>query len=343
MTKKKVIKTVVLVVVLLLIVIGLVLAIINGRFRYNEEGATGNTTGNIYNSGLFCEYKGYVYFANPADDNSLYRMKSDGTELEKLHSDSVSYIQVINDYIYYVRLNETSADVVLRGQPYGIFRLEIGDDRAESVYNGLVKSMCLCGNYIYFQAYDDENFIQLKRVKVDGEDLKTLTDKDYAPLAVWKNSIYFPEVQDNHYLKRLETDTERITTATEGNFYMPTFIEGFMYYIDLDNDMKLTRISLSTNETEVLDDGRCINYNLSEENGVIYYQLENEDDHKLCRMQLNGQGKITVIEGDCSNIHVTKNYTYFFVLSGVGAEEKLLYRINNTSNTIQQVNFVLED
>ena len=114
---------------------------LSDRLRYNKEGDVGNTTGNLYNSGLFCEYEGYVYFSNKADDDSLYRMKSDGTNVEKIHPDSVSYIQVINDYIYYVRTNKNGEDVVLRGQPYGIFRLEIGEKKAEQIYNGLVLSM----------------------------------------------------------------------------------------------------------------------------------------------------------------------------------------------------------
>ena len=147
MGNKKKIITISVISVLAVLLIGLIVYnSISGRLRYNNDGDVGNTTGNLHNGGYFCEYKGYVYFSNKSDANSLYRMKSDGTKIEKLHSDSVSYIQVINDYIYYVRMNETSADVVLRGQPYGIFRLEIGDNKAEQIYNGVVLSMRMLGN-----------------------------------------------------------------------------------------------------------------------------------------------------------------------------------------------------
>lgn len=340
--KKKRIRNITIGVVIILAIAGIsIFTVINGRFRYNKEGDVGNTTGNIYNGGLFCEYKGYVYFANPADDNSLYRIKDDGTDLKKLHTDSVSYIQVVNDYIYYVRLNRTSADVVLRGQPYGIFRLEIGDDKAEKVYSGLVKSMCLCGNYIYFQAYDDKNLIQLKRIKVDGEELKLLSDKDYQPLAVWKNDIYFPEIEGGYYLKRLEVGNDRIATAYEGNFYMPAFVEGYMYYIDLDKNMKLSRISFATDKSEIIEEERCINYNISADGKTIYYQLESKNGHKLCRMNADGTNKVIIAEGDFCNIHITKNYTYFYRL--VGADEKILYRVKNSGNTIQEVNFRIQD
>lgn len=346
MSNKK--KIIILSIVGVVIALGIGLIIYNSlsnRLRYNKAGDVGNTTGNLHNGGYFCEYKGYVYFSNRADANSLYRMKADGTKVEKLHPDSVSYIQVINDYIYYVRTNETSADVVLRGQPYGIFRLEIGDEKSEQVYNGLVLSMRMLGNYLYFKSYDEksEDKIQFRKIKIDGTGLKTISEEDYEPICVNGEDIYFTEVRNSHNLMRMDTSNDRIVTAAEGNYYKPTFIKGYMYFIDLANGMQLTRVNLSTDKYEVLDEGKCINYNVSEENNVIYYQLENENDHKLCRMTLSGDNKVVVTEGDCMNIHITKNYTYFYKISGASVEDVTLYRAKTNGSSIQVVNFSKED
>ena len=343
--KKKIIGIVVVCVLLALFIGLIVYKTLGNRLRYNKEGDVGNTTGNLHNGGEFCEYKGYVYFSNRADANSLYRMKDDGTKIEKLHPDSVSYIQVINDYIYYIRDNETSADVVLRGQPNGIFRLEIGEDKAEQVYNGVVLSMRMLGNYIYFQSYIDKNEdkVQLKKIKIDGTGLETLSDEDYEPICVNGTDIYFTEIRNSHNLMRLDTNDDRIITASEGNYYKPTFTSGAMYYIDLANGMKLTKVNLSNNQSVVLDEGKCINYNVSEENNVIYYQLENEDAHALCRMTLNGDNKVVVTEGDCMNIHITKNYTYFYKITGVSVDDVTLYRAKTNGASIQEVNFSKED
>ena len=339
--KKKIIGIVVACVLIGLFIGLIVYKTLGNRLRYNKEGDVGNTTGNLYNGGEFCEYKGYVYFSNRADANSLYRMKDDGTKVEKLHPDSVSHIQVINDYIYYVRDNETSADVVLRGQPNGIFRLEIGDNKAEQVYNGVVLSMRMLGNYIYFQSYIDKNEdkVQLKKIKIDGTGLETLSNEDYEPICVNGTDIYFTEIRNSHNLMRLDTKDDRIITASEGNYYKPTFINGAMYYIDLDNGMQLTRVSLTSNESKVLAEGKCINYNVSEENNVIYYQLEKEDGHALCRMTLSGDNQVVVTEGDCKNIHITKNYTYFYKITGISVDDVTLYRAKTNGASIQEVNF----
>ena len=48
------------------------------RDRYNDGYVNGNTAGNLYNEGYFCEKDGIVYFANPADNYCLYSMNPDG-------------------------------------------------------------------------------------------------------------------------------------------------------------------------------------------------------------------------------------------------------------------------
>ncbi len=337
MSTKKIIGIGIASVVLIGVVVAIVLTVISNQFRYNEEGAVGNTTGNLYNKGLFCEYKEHIYFANPQDDNSLYRMKKDGTNVEKLHNDTVSYIQVMNDYIYYVRRNFADENNIFRNTLYGIYRLEIGDKKAEMIYNGIVENMVICGNYIYFSAYDDENLIQLKSVKVDGEDLKTISDLDYKPIAVEGHTYYFPNVEDNNNLMYIEAGSTKIATSSEGGFYMPAFTDGFVYYIDLNNDMKLTRVSLKSNEFTVLDEGRCVNFNVSEENNLIYYQLENDDEHMLCRMSTNGRDKQTIAVGDYTDIHITEKYTYYYKI--ISADSRELYRADNNGNISQSVIF----
>ena len=44
------------------------------KIKYNTSYVNGNTAGNLYNAGLFCEKNGTVYFANPDDDYRLYSM-----------------------------------------------------------------------------------------------------------------------------------------------------------------------------------------------------------------------------------------------------------------------------
>ncbi len=336
-TKNIIIGVAVMLVVIVCVVVGVVI-VNNNKFRYNEEGAIGNTTGNLYNGGTFCQYEDKIYFANPADGGTLYSMNLDGTGIKKLYNDIATYIQVVDGYIYYVRTNEITEGEVIRGTLYGIYRLKIGGNDPVTIYQGIVDSMVVCGNYIYFKSYDDESLIQFKKVKVDGKELSVVSNEDYEALAVWNNDVYFTEPEGGGTLKYVNAGSDAIHTSSAGNYYMPSFSDGYFYYIDLNNDMKLCRMSLSTNQVTVLDEGRCINYNVSSEYGVIYYQLENEDGHKLRRMDIFGTNKTTIAEGDYCNIHITKNYTYYYEF--VSAAKKQLYCVETNGNITRQVNFV---
>ena len=82
-------------VIILLVVIGIVAGLgyykyINTVTFYNEPGTNGNTIGNLYGSGLFCENNGVVYFANPNDFGRIYKMNPDESNIEIVANDCVN-------------------------------------------------------------------------------------------------------------------------------------------------------------------------------------------------------------------------------------------------------------
>ena len=52
---------------------------------------------------------------------------------------------------------------------------------------------------------------------------------------------------------------------------------------------------------------------------------------------------MVVADGDCMNIHITKNYTYFYKITGVSVEDVTLYRAKTNGASVQEVNFSKED
>ena len=51
-----------------------ILSMLSQRIKMNTGNVTGNTAGNLNNSGLFCERNGIVYFSNLYDNGCLYSM-----------------------------------------------------------------------------------------------------------------------------------------------------------------------------------------------------------------------------------------------------------------------------
>ena len=75
--KKKRIRLIIAIVVLVIIV-GVIIFLYNTfRMRFNDTYVNGNSAGNLYNSGTFCESGDTIFFANPDDGNKLYSMNAD--------------------------------------------------------------------------------------------------------------------------------------------------------------------------------------------------------------------------------------------------------------------------
>ena len=58
------------------------------KTQMNKGYVNGNTAGNLYNGGLFCESDGTIFFSNPSDGGKLYSMDSNGQNLKKLSNDA---------------------------------------------------------------------------------------------------------------------------------------------------------------------------------------------------------------------------------------------------------------
>ena len=75
-------------VAILLLILGVIHSF-STKTKFNETAVNGNTAGNLYNRGLFCEYDGVVYFANPEDNFTLYYMPVSGGVAEKLNDEKL--------------------------------------------------------------------------------------------------------------------------------------------------------------------------------------------------------------------------------------------------------------
>ena len=302
---------------------GIVISLSSG-LKYNDDDAVGNTTGNLHNGGMVCESGGYVYIADPTNNNKLYKMKPDGSKAEVISGDNVSYINVYGNYIYYKRHNyKSGVNELFKGNLYGIYRIKTNGKQIEELHRGIVGSIALLGNTLYYQNFDG-NMYSLYKVKIDGKNDKKISDTGYVPACVFDGKVYFAEINEHHNLMSLNPENDRISTFSEGNMYLPDIYDGYVYYIDADNNRALTKKSIATGEKTVISgEDRVINYNMCGDKDVIFYQAENGTEHKLMKTDLSGKFSQVVAEGDFTNISITSKYTYFVKIFD---DDKTLYR-----------------
>ena len=216
----------------------------------------GNTAGNLYNGGLFCEYDGTVYFSNPSDGGKLYSMSPDGSNLAKLCDDTVSYINADEHYLYYVRNNPGATGAALSFLSVNTDSLcridrEGGDDSVLILDSAPCLYASLYGNYIYYIRYDESEGSTLYKVKIDGSGCKQVDTAPDFTCSANGEYMYYNGTDSDHYIWRLNTTDDSKGMLYGGNCYMPTVIDDTTaYFMDCDSNYAIARTDLATGEED---------------------------------------------------------------------------------------------
>lgn len=284
------------------------------RTHFNDGYVNGNTAGNLYNEGLVCEYDNMIYFANPSDRDRLYVMNSDGSNLTKLCDDSVSFINVDENYVYYVRNNPgTSGDFsFLNFNTNSLCRIDRDGgensivilDAEPALYASLV------GNYIYYLHYSESEGSSLYKVKIDGSEKQQVAASPFFTCSVNGQYLYYNGIDKEHYLWRLNTEDDSSGMLYGGNCWMPTVVDGStVYYMDCDSNYAIASADIETGTKTLLCEDRADCYNVGY--GYIYFQRNDPETPALCRMKTDGSEYEVLIEGNHMNIQTTAEYLYF--------------------------------
>ena len=283
--------------------------------KYNEGYVNGNTAGNLYNNGFFCEYNDKIYFANADDGNRLYCMDRNGANHEKLSNDSVASINVDENYIYYVRTGgdgssdfsffhyNTNSLCKIRRDGKGEITIL---DESPAMYASLV------GNYLYYLHYDTETATTFYRVKNDGTEMEQIANQPYYPCATKGQYIYYNGITGDHNIYQYDTATGSRSVLYSGNCWMPIVEGNYVYFLDLDNSYSLVKVDLSTNEkTTICDDFvECFNIH----GKTIYFQRGGSEP-ALCKVNTDGSNYAILKEGAYNSLNIAGDILYFVEFS----------------------------
>lgn len=274
------------------------------------EGTLGNTAGNIYNQGLFAEYGGKIYFSNPYDSGKLYSMNSDHTDIKKLSDQRATYINATEKYIFFSGRNtDTSTGFGSILKKPNLCMLSTDGSKLKVLSQQPTQSMLLVGDTLYYQHYTQsggENFCSMNVNK-----RKAVERLDYliTPASYSDGKLYFNGLYSDHHLYSYNTETNSVSTVWEGDIWNPIYDRGYVYYMDIQNNYRLCRYSISENTIQILEKERvdCFNYY----NGIIYYQVNSRTNPRVMRMNADGTNQELVVNGIFSSINITPNYAYF--------------------------------
>ncbi|MCM1064602.1 MAG: DUF5050 domain-containing protein [Eubacterium sp.] len=295
------------VIALLLVTLFVVMFFLN-RVAMNPEGTVGNTAGNLNNSGLFCEHNETVYFANSYDGSSLYAMSPDETDIRRLSSVEVQNILAGGKYVYYFQTGSTSTSGF--GQVQGrrsLNRCNLKGKDTLTLTTDVVVSAQLVDNYLYILTSTSAG-PSFYKMKIDKTDKKVLGAFAINPACARDGVIYYNGTEGDHYLYALNTANDAPTEVWAGNIWYPVLSDDYVYYMDVAENYRLCRYSLSQDIVEVLTNDRVDCFNVG--SGYIYYQKNDSMPQLIC-MRTDGSNAFVVAEGTYTDINMTSQYVYF--------------------------------
>lgn len=286
----------------------------NNRTFMNKSDEIGNTAGNIYNGGLFCEQDKRIYFCNNNDDGCLYVMNPYLKNYRQLSTDKAVYINADDNYIYYVRANNTRANnpgAFISYNNCGIFRINENGSGLTSVSNNPGAYLTLKGNFLYYQHYDVNSGLFLYQNKIDCSYERLLLKDAVIPAAVTNQKLYYTGTENDQNIHSINLQSFTNQNELNGSFLHPVFFGNYIYYMDIHDHYKIYRMNQDGSDVTKLVDKRCSTFNITESGKYLYYQLDNGAKSKLCRMNLNTKKAQTLVKGSYNQLNVTKYYVFF--------------------------------
>lgn len=280
---------------------------------YNEENVLGNSSGNLFNGGLFCEYENRIYFSNPEDEGRLYVMDADLSNYKKLSSDTATSINVAGKYVIYGRHNdqqEHTNENVFSVSKTGLYRVDQNGNNLKTLFDSVVNVVNLYGNTVYFQHNTTSGF-GTSMIDIDKSNSGDLTEEPIFPYAIDNGYLYYVGVSKEHNVHRINLSNGQKETIYEGNTAYITFADDYLYFLDLENSHTLTRMQTDGTQKEVLVTEPTSTYNVTPDGTFLYYEVDNGTDNGIFRMNLKNGITQNLMVGNYSSIHTTSVFTFF--------------------------------
>ena len=282
---------------------------LSNRVKMNPAGTVGNTAGNLNNGGYFVEYNGTVYFANAYDNGALYTMNLDESGIKKRGSVSVCNLLAGGSYLYYFQMGASGdAGLGFIRSAKTFNRCDLNGGNITGLLQDVVIDAQLVDNYLYMQV-SQKGKLRFIKMKIDKSETVDLADYIINPACARDGVIYYNGTQEDHYLYALNTANDVASVVWRGNLWNPVLEDDFFYYLDVENDYRLCRYSLSRDTVEVLTNDRVDCFNVG--SGYIYYQKNDSAAPQLRCMRTDGTGNTVIAEGIYTNICMSSQYVYF--------------------------------
>lgn len=211
----------------------------------------GNTTSSIAAIGSAAMDGEWEYFWAPSYDYNLSemkgylcRIKSDGTECHVLVNDDVCFINVVGDWVYYIKKDS------FWGTTGEIYRIKKSGGEKEHIYNAICTKMTVVGDKIYFINVSDN--LSIYSLSTDGTQAIKLCDIADCVNLLYENQMLFLTTKKNDNKKNYRYDLTENQLIEINIETMDSIYDGWIYFRDGEIIYKVRYDG--TEKTEIIGD-----------------------------------------------------------------------------------------
>jgi hypothetical protein len=272
----------------------------------------GNTNGNIANFGYRVKVKDGVVFANSRDHLRIYRSKNDGSEIRKISSRSGVYLNVFEDWVYFMSLDDD----------YRIVRLRTdGSDEAFVSQNTVYPygGMIIIDGWVYYVNNDDGN--RIFKMSMDGSINERFIDVSAIKLNASDEGLVFISVKDEgNQLMISDYKSGEMKVLADNVGQLTLVVQDWVYFNKASDQDKLYRVKVDGSDEVKINDIRA--FALNENNGRLYFS-DWDHDYRLSSAKLDGTD-IQIINDDMStDLLFMDGWLYYLNHSDSGREYRL--------------------
>ncbi len=252
---------------------------------------------------------GWVYYTNGGDGIMIYKIRTDGSERLQLN-DVFSYdVQVVDDWIYYIRCDAKGEEIL--NFPTGkICRMRTDGSAITQLNDEEVFTIKVADGWIYFINYkpSDNNYSDIYKMRPDGTDRTMLSADDTWDFEIAGDWVYYTNVShkvsndgrgyiDYNHIYKMRTDGTGCSKLNSDNSETICVADDYIYYVKCEDNFYSTHANLGggniyvmrTDGTERKKLNDDTSYAIQVVGDWIYYY--NGDDDKRYKIRTDGSDR----------------------------------------------------
>lgn len=285
--------------------------------KINEYG---NTVGNISNGAMVAVQDQWIYYENSNDDDSIYKVRTDGSMKTRVNNDRSARINVLGDWIYYSNLDDNGNIYKIRTD--GSNRTRLNDEECRVIN--------VVGDWIYYVNKDDND--RIYKIRTDGSNRTMVGDDSVRRINVVSGWIYYVNKNDNGYIYRIRTDGSDRTRINNDKSAYINVVDDWIYYSNSDDGGKLYKVRTDGRNRTRLNNDESDWINVS---GDWIYYINMSDEWYVYRIRTDGSNRSLVI--DCSSAFLNLANDWIYSIEIILGEADRFYRVRTDGTGKQRV------